>query len=407
MNTLALTEASAGPGGLIDKAFSGETVFAVRPRGSRQPASNPVMIHKISRTLAAFSAVLACSLAAAITPAELPQNLGPNLALGKPYESSDKNPSGWDPGLTNGSWAAGRLNTYATGRAAKFPKTVTIDLETAREVAAIFIGTPSFGATKTVAVSLSADGKTFAETGANDFPPGKEDNHLFQFKPAKARYVRLTFAGNHEKQDRFAAEYCFITEVEVFGTSGGPTQSNFGKNSPAAPPSAQAAPTAQVDPKLELPRARLPQNLGPNLALAKPFECDDPNKSGWDAGLNDGLWAMRRGATFATERTGKFPKNVTIDLRTTARLTHVHVGVPGFGSTRTIAVSVSYDGKNFTEVGRHDFPYGGPEARLFEFAPVLARQVRLTYLGNHPEKNRFDPAYCFTTEVEAYARASR
>jgi antitoxin (DNA-binding transcriptional repressor) of toxin-antitoxin stability system len=33
MNTLTLTEAKAGLGGLIDKAFAGETVFIVRPRG--------------------------------------------------------------------------------------------------------------------------------------------------------------------------------------------------------------------------------------------------------------------------------------------------------------------------------------------------------------------------------------
>ncbi|MCL1888438.1 MAG: discoidin domain-containing protein [Kiritimatiellaeota bacterium] len=357
---------------------------------------NPAMLQKISRTLVAASAMLALPLAA-ITPAELPQNLGPNLALNKPYESSDKNASGWDPGLTDGSWNAAKFNTYASGRE-KLPKTVTIDLESSPQVAAILVGTPHFGSTKTVVVSLSANGNQFTEVGTHDFAAKKAGSHLFQFQPAKARYVRLTFTGNHEKQDQFATEYCFITEVEVFGATGGPTQSNLGKSGPATPG------LPPVNAKLELPRARLPQNLGPNLALAKPHKCDDKNPSAWDAGLTDGLWAMRRGSTFATNRTDKFPKNVTIDLRTSARLTHIHVGVPDFGSTKTIAVSVSYDGRTFTEVGRHDFPFGKAEARLFEFAPVLARQVRLTYLGNHAENNRFDPAYCFTTEVEVYAK---
>jgi hypothetical protein len=356
------------------------------------------MIHKIPRSLIALSAVLACPFAAAITPGELPKNLGPNLALDKPYECSEPNKSGWTSGVTDGSWTGAKGSTFASGSAEKFPKTLTIDLQKTQEIAHVLVGTPAFGSTKSIAVSLSPNGRQFTDIGANDFSPGKEDNHLFSFKPAQARYVRLTFTGNHAEKMRFATGYCFITEVEVFGASGGPTQSNLGKSGPAE------SAVAQVDPKLELPRAPLPANLGPNLALAKPYECDNKNPSNWDTGLNDGLWAMRRGATFATGSTNKFPKNVTIDLRTSARLTHVHVGVPDFGSTRTVAVSVSYDGKNFTEVGRHDFPYGKAEARLFEFAPMLARQVRLTYLGNHAEKNRFEPAYCFTTEVEVYAK---
>ncbi|OAM88036.1 discoidin domain-containing protein [Termitidicoccus mucosus] len=362
------------------------------------------MTHKLSRSLIAISAVLACSFAAAITPAELPKNLGPNLALDKPYECSEPNKSGWTSGVTDGSWTGAKGSTFASGNAEKFPKTLTIDLQATQEIAHVLVGTPAIGSTKSITVSISTDGRQFADIGANDFLPGKADNHLFSLKPAPARYVRLTFTGNHAKQDRFGAGYCFITEVEVFGTSGGPTQSNLGKSTPAAPAASAAAP---VDPKLELPRAQIPANLGSNLALAKSYECDDKNPSSWDPGLTDGLWAMRRGSTFATNRTNKFPKNVTIDLRTSARLTHVHVGVPNFGSTKTIAVSVSYDGKNFTEVGRHDFSYGKAEAHLFEFAPVLARQVRLTYLGNHAGKNRFDPAYCFTTEVEVYAQGGR
>ncbi|MDR0901863.1 MAG: discoidin domain-containing protein [Opitutaceae bacterium] len=354
------------------------------------------MTHRILRLLATASGLLACAfVGAAITPADLPPGIGPNLALNKPFESSDVNKSRWDSGVTDGSWTAARGTTYASGNSAEFPKTLTIDLQKAQDVAHVLVGTPSFGSTKSVTVSLSTNGRKFTNVGSNDFLLGRDDNHLFSFKPAKARYVRLTFTENHaEKSGTYTQTYCFITEVEVFGASGGPTQSNLGN----------AGAGVKADPRRELPRARLPRNLGPNLALSKPYECDDKNMSGWDGGLTDGLWAMRSGATFATARAASFPKNVTIDLRVSAKLTHVYVGVPDFGSTKTVAVSVSYDGKNFTEVGRHDFPFAKPEARLFEFAPVLARHVRLTYLGNHTEKKGFDPAYCFTTEVEAYAQ---
>jgi hypothetical protein len=355
------------------------------------------MTRKIPQCLAAASALFACALAAAITPADLPPNLGPNLALNKPYECIDKNSSAvWHAGLTDGSWNTAAASTFATANSAAFPKSVTIDLEKVQDLTAVLAGTPPYGATKTVAVSISEDGRKFAEVGTHDFEIKKADSHLFQFKPAKARYVRLTFAANHEKWDRFPAGFCFITEVEVFGTSGGLTQSGLGKPAPAAPAAAAAQPNSKPD---------LPRIL--NLALGCPYECDDPVPNNWRFGLTDGLWAMRRAATFSTNNTKKFPKNVTIDLRSSARLAHIQVGVPDFGSTKTIAVSVSYDGRQFTEVGRHDFPLGKAEARLFEFAPVLARQVRLTYLENYAEKNRFDPAVCFTTEVEVYAQPER
>lgn len=338
---------------------------------------------------------------AALTPDQLPKDLGPNLALGKSYVSSDINKHGWEPGLTNGSWVTDKANTYASGNTNQFPKTITIDLERKQDVAAIFLGTPNFGSTKTVVVSLSENAEKFTNVGSHDFELGKNDNHLFQFKPAKARYVRLTFTGNHpEKAGNYSQAFCFITEVEVFGASGGPTQSGLATSQKPEPPKA--------DPKRELTRARLPRGLVLNLALGKPYTCDAPNPSGWETGLNDGLWAMRRGATFATNNANKFPKNVTIDLNLSAKLTHVHVGVPNFGSTKTIAVSVSYDGKNYTEVGRHDFPLGRAEAHLFEFAPTLARHVRLAYLGNHSEKvGNYNPAFCFTTEVEVYAQTGR
>jgi lysophospholipase L1-like esterase len=171
------------------------------------------------KTMIPLLAMLACASAAAGAAAEPPKKTGPNLALHKPFESSDPNPNhrDWNSGLTDGSWTAVRGSTYATGPDAAFPKTVTIDLEKKQEVAAVLLGVPPFGATKTVAVSISENGGSFTGVGSHDFAPKTEARHLFRFKPAQARYVRLTFAGNHESQDRFGSKYCFITEVEVFG----------------------------------------------------------------------------------------------------------------------------------------------------------------------------------------------
>ncbi|HSI65487.1 MAG TPA: sialate O-acetylesterase, partial [Candidatus Saccharimonadia bacterium] len=126
--------------------------------------------------------------------------LGENVLKGKPYTSSHANAYGWDPGLTDWVWGDNAPNCYATDATPNFPKSVTVDLGSVQDIQAIVYGTPTIGSTKTVAVSVSEDGKTFAEVGRNDFAPKKVGRAEAKFAPRKARYVRATFVAQHSQQ---------------------------------------------------------------------------------------------------------------------------------------------------------------------------------------------------------------
>jgi hypothetical protein len=148
---------------------------------------------------------------------------------------------------------------------------------------------------------------------------------------------------------------------------------------------------------------KLPANAGPNLALGATWVSSDRNKYGWDSGLTDGDWTGGNGTTYASGDTDSFPKTVTIDLQTPAAVGLIAVGVPSFGSTKTIDVSVSADGTNFTDVGSYVFSLRKEERHLFTFAPVTARYIKLTYPDHYPDAAGYTPTFVFTTEVEAYA----
>ncbi len=154
-------------------------------------------------------------VATAETP--LPPNIGPNLALHKTYVSSDPNPSGWDGGLTDGSWAPGAGTTFASGIQDTFPKSVTIDLEKPEKLAYILTGVPSFGSTRTIIVSLSNDNKIFTKAGECIFPQGNAMKHLYAFPPTEARYIQLTYPDHYESALQFPPTYVFTSEVEAYG----------------------------------------------------------------------------------------------------------------------------------------------------------------------------------------------
>ncbi|BCM90674.1 hypothetical protein IAD21_02531 [Abditibacteriota bacterium] len=140
-----------------------------------------------------------------------------------------------------------------------------------------------------------------------------------------------------------------------------------------------------------------------NLALKKSFVSSDPNMSGWNKGLTDGSWRSAQGPTFATGNSATFPKDVTIDLETPVSVGYVAVGVPGFGSTKTIDVSLSEDGTTFTGVGTYTFSVNKEEKHLFSFPAATARFVRLTYVDHSDEKVSYPVTHAFTTEVAVYA----
>jgi sialate O-acetylesterase len=142
--------------------------------------------------------------------------LGKKVSGGKPHVSSHPNPYDWNGGVTDGTWGNNSQNCYATDQSPTFPKTVTVDLGSVRTLHAVLYGTPDVGATKTVAVSISEDGKTFTEVGRTDFPPKQATRAEARFKPSKARYVRATFLENHPAQDHYGAGFSFLSELEAY-----------------------------------------------------------------------------------------------------------------------------------------------------------------------------------------------
>ncbi len=165
------------------------------------------------------------------------------------------------------------------------------------------------------------------------------------------------------------------------------------------------APAASVS--SAAPDAPLPGVTGPNLALNKTYVCSDPNVSQWAVGLTDGSWKGEKGTTFATGMQDTFPKTVTIDLTKSSVISQVQAGVPSFGSTKTVAVSISTDGQAFTEVGRYAFTLGQQEKHAFPFSPAEARYVRLTYLDHHNEESGYPVSYMFTSDVQVYGPSAK
>jgi lysophospholipase L1-like esterase len=148
----------------------------------------------------------------------------------------------------------------------------------------------------------------------------------------------------------------------------------------------------------------LPDPTGPNLALNKPYQTSAPNKYGYGVNaLTDGSWDTDGQHTFATDDADTFPKTATVDLGSVMTLGSVRVGVPPFGSTETVQVSVSTDGQKFAPVGSYVFTQHHEERYLYKFQPIPARYVRLTYPDHYAEEADFSNKFMFTTEVEAYA----
>lgn len=147
-----------------------------------------------------------------------PPPVGPNLALGKAYTSSDPNVYGWGgAGLTDGSWEATDKHALASGDKDTFPKTTTIDLGAGTPVSQVILGVPAFGSTKTIRISLSADGQNFRQVGSFSFPLAQERRHRFAFAPTSARYVRLTYPDHYAERVGYEPNFVFTTEVEVYG----------------------------------------------------------------------------------------------------------------------------------------------------------------------------------------------
>ena len=146
-----------------------------------------------------------------------------------------------------------------------------------------------------------------------------------------------------------------------------------------------------------------PPPAGANIALNKKYECSDPNTYNWGiGGLTDGSWEGTNQHCFASGDANTFPKTATIDLEKVTPISDVMLGVPGFGSTKTITVSVSEDGKTFTDVGSYVFSQRNEERHRYNFKQIPARYLRLTYPDHYDEQADYPPTFVFTTEVEVY-----
>lgn len=142
---------------------------------------------------------------------------------------------------------------------------------------------------------------------------------------------------------------------------------------------------------------------GENLALMQPYTCSDPNSYGWGIGkLTDGSWDENAEHCFATGAVDAFPKTATIDLGAVKKVQAVIAGVPNFGSTRTIKVAVSVDGKQFTEVGVYQFSTRKSERHIYRFPATDARYVQLIYPDHADEEVGYSRMFSFTTEAEVY-----
>ncbi|TWT87755.1 sialate O-acetylesterase [Stieleria varia] len=144
-------------------------------------------------------------------------DLGKNVARGCKWQSSDSNTYGWNTGLTDGNIGNNTPQCFATGADARFPKTVTIDLEKSVPINAVVVCQPAIGSTKTIEVSVSTDGKNYAPVGRHAFDFGKEQRKSFLFEDQEAQFVRLTYIDHHDKKSGdFSQNFAFTSEVEVY-----------------------------------------------------------------------------------------------------------------------------------------------------------------------------------------------
>ncbi len=143
---------------------------------------------------------------------------------------------------------------------------------------------------------------------------------------------------------------------------------------------------------------------GPNLAWGRPYRCSDPNpyRYGGTGALTDGSWLPDNKHCFATGKSPRFPKSVTVDLGKVYPVAAVRLGVPPFGSTREVRIALSGNGKKFAFAAAHVFPFGRAEKTVLRFGPIKARFVRVIFTGHYAKKKGYDPNFMFLTELEVY-----
>jgi len=149
------------------------------------------------------------------------------------------------------------------------------------------------------------------------------------------------------------------------------------------------------------------QTPGPaNLALHAAYTSTNPNTHGFGATgqLTDGSWIADAQYCFATNEDISFPKDQVIDLGKSCEISSIKFGVPPFGSTKTIVVSISTDNITFTEVGKHEFAQNKEETAVIKLPKSAARYVKLSAPDHYESVVTYPNTFIFLTEVEVYGK---
>ena len=208
-----------------EEALMGADLNALTTDGCHpNPAGHALLARTIYPTLATFlggDPALPAEARPAVPEDDAPPTEADGsgiLALHKTYAETSHNTHGYAPGLTDGIKDSDAKNpVYATAADDAYPKHTTIDLGAAVDVGRVLVHNSRDGSTKTVSVSVSADGVEFSEVGRHEF--GKQDGAVFEceFAPRPARYVRISFLDSWLNLTHGSPHFMFLREVEVFG----------------------------------------------------------------------------------------------------------------------------------------------------------------------------------------------
>ncbi len=169
----------------------------------------------------------------------------------------------------------------------------------------------------------------------------------------------------------------------------------------AEPAMSPYATPAAIGRPVEAPELPAP---GGNLAHKRPYIETDPNRSGYGAGLTDGIKDSDKvPGVYATGCGEQYPKLTTIDLGTVQQVARVVVHNSASGSTRTVTVSLSTDGEEFAEIGTHEFGQGDGANHDFKCQSRQARYVRISFLDSWLNESHGSKHFMFLREAEVFA----
>jgi len=143
------------------------------------------------------------------------------IAVGKPVHCDQpiNHPRGFFRGLTDGSTEDTRMSTFATNASKRFPKHITVDLQSTFTVSAVRVHNSSFGGTRNVLVQLSTDGKAFTTIGQTEFT--NYAAHVYELKDLAQKgvtHIRLVAKDVHPLSfQRKPNGFIFLRELEVHG----------------------------------------------------------------------------------------------------------------------------------------------------------------------------------------------